>query len=232
MKAVANEMKTHVDQSCATMGAKFDAAMGEIQKKKSDAGDPDDTLAEQTAADRRADAVENMLRSEIKTLRNQVNDLTVREGMSLARQSASTQDAYADAQAKADAVYRALGESAPGPMSGEDLVAYQIRLTRPLQRHSKAWKNADLYAIAKDGSTFSGVCDAVRMDAMAYSMSPGDAPLFQHREVKKTSPGGHQITEFIGNGTVYKQMSPPVRSVQRFVTKSVHYGSDDYARPM
>jgi hypothetical protein len=56
-------------------------------------------------------------------------------------------------------------------------------------------------------------------------MSPVGMPLFAHRKVTKRSPAGHEITEWIGNGTIFKQMSRPVRHVSYIGVRN-HYGKD------
>lgn len=50
---------------------------------------------------------------------------------------------------------------------------------------------------------------------MTASMCSDGMPQFQYRETTQESPGGHKIRSFHGNGTIFKQMSRPVRSVQR-----------------
>jgi hypothetical protein len=42
---------------------------------------------------------------------------------------------------------------------------------------------------------------------------------FHHRKTVKQSPGGHTITEFHGVGTIFKQMSRPVRHVAYIGTR-------------
>jgi hypothetical protein len=203
--AVADGLKQHVDKSCADMGARFDAAMGEIEKKR-DASDPD-TLAEETAADRRADA----LQSDLRNLHNRVNAMDIHS-----KQNAATRDQFADLQSRADVAYRAWSEGAPPPMSGEGILDYAIRLHRPLMKHSKKFAKADLLAMARDPATLSTICDSIRADAVEASMSPAGMPEFQWREITWTMPTGHKQTEFVGSGTFVKQMSRPVKTVTGF----------------
>jgi hypothetical protein len=228
MQAVATEMKTHVDQSCATLGAKFDSAMAAIEKKRdADDGERKRGEAEQVAADEagsrqvrneemRADAVG---RGEFASLSRSVAELAKRNTRPMA-----DLDAYADAQAKADSVMRLHGERAEPPMSGEDIVAYNIRLARKMQPHSKTWKGVELSLMTADRQAFNIALDGIRADAMQAGLNPVHLPEFQHRKIVKTSPGGHTITEFVGTGTIFKQMSRPVRHVKFIGTRgTAHY---------
>jgi hypothetical protein len=232
IQSVASEMKAHVDTSCAAMSAKFDAAVGEIQKKKSDATDPDDTMAEQVAAD---EAGHRMVRnSEMRA--DSTSDIRVANSM-LAGLARSVSDirkqisrpmadlnAYADAQAKADAVMRLHGESAEPPMSGEELIPYQIRMHRKLQPHSPKWKGIELSIIAADQRALENVLGEIRSDATQAGLNPIHLPEFEHRKIVQESPGGHRITTFVGKGTYIKQMSRPVRHVKFIGTRgTAHY---------
>jgi hypothetical protein len=210
MQTVAGEMKAHVDASCAAMGAKFDAAVGELQKKKSDATDPDGTMAEQVAAD--SVAVAN---SALASLAREVTGLKKQ----ISRPMADL-NAYADAQAKADAVLRTHCESAEPPMSGEDLVSYNIRLARKMQPHSKTWKGVDLRLIAADSQAFNIALDGIRADALQAGLKPVGLKEFEHRKIVKQMPGGHIMTEFVGTGTIFKMLSRPVRHVAYIGTRS------------
>jgi hypothetical protein len=207
---------------CATMDAKYadlcskmDAAPSAGFLKASttklaadDDGDPMSTMAQQVSADRRADSVS---RSELEVLRAQLRDLQMKQPRP---QTAADRDAFADAQAKFDATYRAIGDSgAPPPMSSEDIVSYNIRLARPLQKHSKKFKSAELHVLARDPSTLNSVIDSIRADAFEVGISPVGMPEFAHREVRTESAGGHKITSFVGRGTMFKMMSRPVRHV-------------------
>jgi hypothetical protein len=198
-----------VSDSVAAIAKRCDDIEAKLAAKKADDDETDD-LAEKTAAD-------SVLRSELRVMRDQVNSL-VRERPSA--QTQATRDAFADCQAKADVAYRSLGESAPMPMAGEDLVAFQIRTHRPLMKHSKKFKDAELHVLARDVSTFNAVLDSVRTDAYAAGLTPVGLAPFQYREIKSETAGGHKVTTFVGNGTCFKQMSRPVRHV--------HYiGADD-----
>jgi hypothetical protein len=120
---------------------------------------------------------------------------------------------------KADSVLRALGTRAEPPMAGEDLVAYNIRLARKMQVHSPLWKGVNLQIIAADQIALDNALGQIRADAMTAATSPVGMPEFQHRMITETAPGGHTITRFVGNGTIFKQLSRPVRHVAYIGTR-------------
>lgn len=164
--------------------------------------------ARQTAADRARSDSADITATQIGLLLNEVKSM--KNAMAV---PATTRDQMADAQAKADAVMRLHGESAEMPMAGEDLVPYQIRLARKMQPHSKKWKGVTLQALAGDRTALNNILEEIRADATEAGLNPVGLPEFQHRKIVKQSPGGHTITEFVGNGTVFKQLSRPVRHV-------------------
>jgi hypothetical protein len=161
-------------------------------------------MATRTAAD-------SVSRAEFEATRDQLRALQIAQP---ARQSSATRDQMADAQARADVAYRALGESAPQPMSGEGHLDYLIRLHRPLQKHSKKFKAAELHVLARDPSTLNSVLDQIRADAVEVGISPVGMPEFVHREIVQVLPTGHTQRTWVGNGTIMKQMSRPVRHVK------------------
>jgi hypothetical protein len=197
------------------IGAKCDAAVDSIKKRDeagSRSGENEDDrggqrdMAKRVAADSASDiqvanSLLNGLARDMSALKKQVS------------RPMSDLNAYADAQAKADSVMRALGSSAEPPMSGEELIPYQIRMHRKMQPHSKKWKGVDLGLIAADRAALDNVLSEIRADAVAYSMTGDDLPMCQPRKITKTTPTGHTITEWVGNGTFVKAMSRPVRYV-------------------
>ena len=122
--------------------------------------------------------------------------------------------AFEDVQTKADAVLREHGERASPQLPSEDIVAYSIRLHRPLQKFSK-WKDVDLGLIAADRQALGHLLADIRADAVQAARNPTGLPEFQYKEIKRQSPGGHIMTEFFGRGTIFKQLSAPVRKVAR-----------------
>ena len=201
---------------------KADENKEEKKEEKSDSKKKDEDMAEETAADKKRkdsekeekkeDAVksDSVPRSEFDKLMATVADLTKRQPRQL---TAADRDAFADAQSKADAVLITHGERAEPPMVNEDIVAYNIRLARKMQPHSKTWKGVDLALIAADSLAFNIAMDGIRADALQAGINPVDMKPFEHRKIVEQSPGGHTITRFVGNGTIFKQLSRPVRHV-------------------
>ena len=105
--------------------------------------------------------------------------------------------AMADAQAKADTVYMAFGDSAPRPLNGEDLLAYRRRLAKGLQKHSPKVKEINLSSI-QDPTAFGVLEDMVYSDAMAAALAPADLPQGQLREIKSRDTTGRVISQFVG----------------------------------
>jgi hypothetical protein len=237
VKLIAESLKADLTESIAALDKKCDSlsdSFATMKKKadtaghrsrdgdqmRSDDGDDkregrfeNDLTARQVAADRqsRSDSVDP---AAFSALMSTVADMKKKQTRPM------NANALADAQAKADAVMRAHNERAEPPMAGEDEISYNIRLARPMQRHSAKWKGVDLSLIAADRKAFDGIITEIRADAMQAGRSPVGMPEFQHRKIVKQSPGGHTITEFIGNGTIFKQMSRPVRHVAYIGTRN------------
>jgi hypothetical protein len=233
VKAIAESLKTDLTESIAAIDKRCDAIAADVKKAADIAGERDrgiDTsmrrdnddrdpvgerqrLARQTAADSRSDSIGA---AEFSVLCSQVADLRKKVATPQA-----TLDKFADVQAKADAVMRAHNERAEPWMAGEDLVAYKIRQHRPMQTHSAKWKGVELSAITGDSKAFEGILAEIRADALQAGLNPVGLPEFQHRKIVKQSPGGHTITEFVGTGTIFKQLSRPVRHVGYIGTRNI-----------
>lgn len=209
---VTEALRADMTDQVAKLDAKCNALADTVAKKKADtagerSGENEDDMghmAERVAAD-------SVPRAEFAALASSVADMRRKQTRPM-----SDLNAYADVQAKADSVMRALGSAAEPPMAGEDLVAYKIRTARKMQQHSPRWKGVDLHLIAADHVALENILGEIRADAMTAATSPVGMPEFQHRMLTKTMPGGHTVHEFIGNGTIFKQLSRPVRRVQRF----------------
>jgi colicin import membrane protein len=226
ISALGEALRTEVADSLTKINARVDAISDSVTKARRDGAGMDGNrqnqgrmdgdeanMAEETAADRRADAVS---RSELRVMQAQINRLATAAPRV---RSASDRDAFATAQSRADVAFRALGERADQPMVGEELVNYEIRLHRGLQRKlpkGNKWSGVELSTIAADSSTFQIALDGIRADAYAAGLNPVDLPMFQHREIKTESPGGHRVTSFVGTGTIFHQMSRPGRKVIGF----------------
>jgi hypothetical protein len=118
-------------------------------------------------------------------------------------------------QARADAVFRAFGEAAPPPMSGEIPPSYRRRLSRMLQRHSPDWKDIDLYAIPD--AVLAVAEQKIYADAKEASKTP-DVP--EGRQLSRTTVDpdtGHRVTMFYGDSFI-KRFTGPKFYVKRFLT--------------
>jgi hypothetical protein len=211
MEALRADVTAHVGK----LGADVTALADSVAKMKADADEENENdQAQRVAADRRArsDSVDP---AAFAALSASVAEMRK-------RQSRPTADlnAFADVQAKADAVLRTHNERADAPMHGEDLVAFKIRSHRPLQRHSAKWKGVELSLIAADHRALDNVLTEIRADALQAGLNPVGLPEFQHREIVQQTPGGHTIRSWVGNGTIFKQLSRPVRHVAFIGTRS------------
>jgi colicin import membrane protein len=120
-------------------------------------------------------------------------------------------DALAAAQARADTVYMALGKRASRPMSGETLHAYNIRLTREVQKHSPKWGKTELNRLPAD--TLATIQADVYADAVVAARNPDDVEPGTLREIKTPDSSGRIISTFVGKGTFIGQMKMPSRRV-------------------
>lgn len=159
-----------------------------------DRKDSDEEEKKEMKADARVDALIAKLdaaTAELDELKRKVAERPVADA-----------DAMADAQAKADSVYSALGERAAAPMMGETVIGYRIRMARGLQKHSQAWKTTDLAKMARhDAEAFGNMEAAVYADAIAAARDPavlgGEGELRQR--VRVDSITGQRMIEWYGN---------------------------------
>ncbi|MCK1507562.1 hypothetical protein [Bradyrhizobium sp. 18] len=199
-------LRSDISASVDAISKRCDSLEKTINEKRSDtAGERDrgvdGTMAERVAADSVGATEFSVLCREVADLRKKV-----------ARPQADL-NAFADVQAKADAVMRTHNERAEPPMAGEDIVAYKIRQHRGMQKFSPKWKGVELGIIAADGKAFENVLAEIRADAMQAGLNPVGLPEFQHREITRQMPGGHLVKSWVGTGTIFKQLSRPVRHV-------------------
>ena len=125
--------------------------------------------------------------------------------------------AFADAQARADAVYQGFGQRAPRPLEGEELLSYRKRLARQLKAHSPNWKNTKFGKL--DDETFSTIETQVYADATTAASNPVDLNPGELRMVTKIDPTtGLRTNVFYGNESFVKQMGRPGRRVASFRT--------------
>lgn len=214
IREIAEALRADLSGSIDALSKRCDALAEDVKanKKSDDAGERDRGVDGTMAVRVAADAVDP---AAFAALASSVADMQKKQARPM-----KDLNAYADAQAKADSVMRALGSAAEPPMAGEDLVSYKIRMHRKMQPHSPRWKGVELQLIAADQVALDNVLGEIRADAMTAATSPVGKPEFQHRMITKTLPGGHTVHEFIGNGTIFKQLSRPVRHVAYIGTRN------------
>lgn len=106
-------------------------------------------------------------------------------------------DKKADAQAKADSVYAAFGQSAPRALRGENSMAYRKRLLKGLQAHSDSFKSVNLRSI--NDEALLGVAEKQIFSDAAMAARAGDfIPAGQLMEFQERDRAGRTITKFKG----------------------------------
>jgi hypothetical protein len=108
-------------------------------------------------------------------------------------------DPYREAQLRADRAAQAWGTQAPGPLQGESLAQYQVRLLTPHQAHDPAWKDANLNKIAADPASLRAVETQVLESSYRAGnnpVCPPGTPLTAHSH---TDSSGRRITTFRGD---------------------------------
>ena len=111
--------------------------------------------------------------------------------------------AMADAQAKADKVHSAFGDSAPRPLQGEDLLSYRRRLATGLKKHSDDWKDEDLSKVPEGVLAIAE--RKVYKDAMNVALHPVDLPAGMLREIITQDTTGRRISTFAGEPRAWMQ---------------------------
>ena len=125
--------------------------------------------------------------------------------------------AFADAQARADAVFNGFGARAPRPLEGEGLLDYRKRLATKLKSHSPIWKGVKLSVLPDEAF---GIAETqVYADATAAAANPVDLEAGELRMVTKIDPTtGVRSNVFYGKESFVKQMGRPGRRVASFRT--------------
>jgi hypothetical protein len=167
--------------------------------------------ADEKEEEKKADSVN------IDAIRREMAKLAARIPM---QSSDNDYAAMADAQARADGVYQAFGDSASRPLQGEDVIGYRLRMITPLQKHSPVWKSSDLAKIARvDSATFKVAEDAIYADAAAAARNPASAEDGSLRQITRTMPSGHKETTFVGRPAAWMaRFGGNRRSVERINT--------------
>jgi 8-oxo-dGTP pyrophosphatase MutT (NUDIX family) len=198
----------------------------EKAKAKDDAEDEDDEPKE-VAADKkkRKDADEDDKdekkadradSADIAAIRAQVDELAKKMPRAI---SDADHAAFADAQARADDVFRLFGKAASRPLMGEDLVAYRKRLTRQLQAYSPTWKETNLDVVAVVSAAFEVIERDIYNHARNAAYTPDDLPEGQLRAVVRSDhETGRNVTEFVGNGSFVRDFAMPAQYVTKIVT--------------
>lgn len=177
----------------------------EEKKEREDAARKDAEEKERMDASRKDSAADDRM----KRLEEALGDV-----VKVLPKARSDEDYHAmcDVQARADEVYSALGQrSAPRFLDGEDSLGYRRRLVRDLKKHSPDWKDVNIHAITDD-SAFSVMERRVYADAMSVAATPVTADPGTLRAVHRTGPGGHKITEYVGEPSTWMNtFAGPVR---------------------
>jgi hypothetical protein len=122
---------------------------------------------------------------------------------------------FVNAQARAHAVARAFGDSAPPPLVGESLHDYRARLASPYLKHSKALQGANLAKI-HDPNAFNAIEDQVYTDAAREAMHPTSFRPGELRAIATPDASGRVITRYVGDpNACWDQFNPGIRYIRR-----------------
>jgi hypothetical protein len=196
---------------------KFDAMMSAVDSlsKKVDAmmpkeeGEPKDVVADKKAdaeeEEKKADAEEEekevkakadaVAKADAEEMKKRIDSV---EKMMPKEVSDADFEAMADAQARADSVASAFGQSASRPQLGETVIGYRKRLAAKFKAHSPTYKDIEISKVADD-SLFAVIENQIYADAVAAGNNPVLVQGENLREVKTRSPAGHQISTFKGS---------------------------------
>jgi len=125
--------------------------------------------------------------------------------------------AFADTQARADAVFNGFGQRAPRPLEGEGLLDYRKRLATKLKSHSKIWGGVKLSVLPEEA--FGIAENQIYDDATTAAANPVDLKAGELRMVTKIDPAtGVRSNVFYGQESFVKAMGRPGRRVASFRT--------------
>jgi hypothetical protein len=111
--------------------------------------------------------------------------------------SVEERDGLAQAQARADSIASAFGDSVRPPLHGESPIQYRKALASKFQKHSASLKGVKLDAL--DADSFGVIEDRIYADAQAAARTPSNLPAGRLMERKYTDASGRQITEYTGD---------------------------------
>jgi hypothetical protein len=186
-------------------------------KKKDDAFPPPKKARDDDDDDKKKD---DAVKDDAADLRRQIADsaATIKrlEAM-LKPRSDDEHAAFADTQARADAVYNGFGQRAPRPLDGENLLDYRKRLATKLKTHSNIWKAVKLSVLPEEAF---GIAETqIYADATAAAVNPVDLEAGELRMVTKIDPAtGVRSNVFYGKESFVKSMGRPGRRVASFRT--------------
>ena len=194
----------------------------EAEEKKAD----EDEKAEEPAAD---DDGEEKKSDDDDTEEKEKADETMKADAEIARRIAdldrriprilsdAEMNEIADAQARADSVAAAFGESASRPIQGETPRAYRIRLAASFKKHSPDWKDVDL--AKADDAVLSLAEKGIYADALKVAQAPATVPAGVLRERVRMDDTGRRIKEFDGAPSSWmRNFQIQRRGVARFIT--------------
>lgn len=130
-------------------------------------------------------------------MRAQIDELNRRIEAMTKPLSNDDRDALSAAQKRADGVFRMFGDSASAPLAGETPVAYRKRLAAKLQKHSKAFKDAQLSGL--EGAAFDAVEGIIYADAMTAARSPVAENSGRLIPITSMDSAGRTITRYEGD---------------------------------
>jgi len=131
-----------------------------------------------------------------------------------------TSDLFLTFQARADKAYSVWGMRAEAPLNNEKLVNYRRRLLLPLQKHSRAFKLADLRVVAVDAAAFKTAENEIYDSAVAAGTRNDNVPVGFLRETTETR-GGHQYTKFYGQPKAWMTaFAPPGKRIKRIIERN------------
>jgi hypothetical protein len=205
-------------------GGRGDALPPQFKKKadKAKSDDDDDKKDDASKADdddddKKDDAVKDDATAELRgMIKDQASTIARLEAL-LKPKSDEEHAAFADAQARADAVFSGFGTRAPRPLEGEALGDYRRRLATKLKSHSPTWKSIKFSKL--DDEAFAVAESQVYSDAAGAAANPVDLEAGELREVTKIDPQtGVRSIVFYGKESFVKGMGRPGRRVASFRT--------------
>jgi hypothetical protein len=188
--------------------------------KKDDAFPPKKKDDSSKKSDDDDDKKDDAAKADSVALRRQIADqaATLRRLEALLKPKSDDEHAaFADAQARADAVFNGFGQRAPRPLEGETIIDYRKRLATKLKGYSPAWKAVKFSQLPEEA--FSIAETQVYADAISAATNPTDLEAGELRQVTKTDPTtGVRTIVFYGKESFVKQMGRPGRRVKSFRT--------------